>query len=78
MPAVLDPLATRSTLKTRQGRFAYYSLGRLERQGRLALSRLPYSIRILLESVLRQIDGFDVRVQAGTRSASTRSCPWIW
>jgi aconitate hydratase len=61
MPADRDPLATRSILKTGKGRFTYYSLERLERQGRVRLSRLPYSMRILLESVLRQIDGFAVR-----------------
>jgi aconitate hydratase len=61
MPAIQDPFATRSTLKTRGGRYLYYSLERLEKQGRVSLSRLPYAIRILLESVLRQIDGFAVR-----------------
>jgi aconitate hydratase len=63
MAARRDPLATRSTLNTRDGKLQYCSLQRLEKQGRVTLSRLPYAIRILLESVLRQLDGFQVREQ---------------
>lgn len=36
----------------------YYDLKSLEEQGLTEISRLPYSIRVLLESVLRQEDGF--------------------
>ncbi|PTH65751.1 aconitate hydratase AcnA [Staphylococcus agnetis] len=36
----------------------YYDLKSLEAQGLTEISRLPYSIRVLLESVLRQEDGF--------------------
>ncbi|UXR60923.1 aconitate hydratase AcnA [Staphylococcus schleiferi] len=36
----------------------YYDLKTLEEQGLTQVSRLPYSIRVLLESVLRQEDGF--------------------
>ncbi|EGQ1313634.1 aconitate hydratase AcnA [Staphylococcus pseudintermedius] len=36
----------------------YYDLNTLEEQGYTQISRLPYSIRVLLESVLRQEDGF--------------------
>lgn len=36
----------------------YYDLNTLEEQGYTEISRLPYSIRVLLESVLRQEDGF--------------------
>ena len=36
----------------------YYDLKSLEEQGLTEVSRLPYSIRVLLESVLRQEDGF--------------------
>ncbi|HDV6082154.1 TPA: aconitate hydratase AcnA [Staphylococcus pseudintermedius] len=35
----------------------YYDLNTLEEQGYTQISRLPYSIRVLLESVLRQEDG---------------------
>jgi aconitate hydratase len=56
-----NPFGTRSTLKSAAGRYDYFSLNRLESQGIGPISRMPYSIRILVESVLRQINGFDVR-----------------
>jgi aconitate hydratase len=39
---------------------SYYSLSRLEQTGVTDLSRLPYSIKILLESVLRNCDGYAI------------------
>ena len=42
------------------GKLAYYSLSALEDQGIGNISRLPFSIRILLESVLRNCDGFAI------------------
>lgn len=41
-------------LKTSQGELGFFRLDRLERAGLTRLDRLPFSIRILLESVLRQ------------------------
>ena len=38
--------------------YTYYDLNTLEEQGLTEISKLPYSIRVLLESVLRQEDGF--------------------
>ena len=35
----------------------YFSLPELEKQGLGAISRLPFSIRVVLESVLRNCDG---------------------
>ncbi len=55
------PFGTRSTLKSAKGRFDFFSLAKLEAQGLGAISRMPISIKILLESVLRQVNGFDVR-----------------
>jgi len=43
----------RDTLKTTVGSYTFYRLDKLERDGLVKLSRLPYSIRILLESLLR-------------------------
>ena len=56
-----DPFGARAVLKTRLGRFTYYSLRSLEKQGLAEVSRMPYSVRILLEQALRQVDGFAVR-----------------
>ncbi|MFZ2172262.1 MAG: aconitate hydratase AcnA [Methylococcaceae bacterium] len=39
---------------------SYYALSRLEQAGVAKLSRLPYSIKILLESVLRNCDGYAI------------------
>ena len=39
----------------------YYSLPTLEKAGIGRLSRLPITIRILLESVLRHVDGLRIR-----------------
>ncbi|HYG82940.1 MAG TPA: hypothetical protein VD861_21260, partial [Pyrinomonadaceae bacterium] len=45
----------------RQGQF--YSLPQLEREGVGPISRLPVSLRIVLESVLRNFDGKKIREQ---------------
>ena len=56
-----NPFGTRSTLKTAKDRFEFFSLARLESQGVGKVAHMPFSIKILLESVLRQVNGFDVR-----------------
>ena len=58
MPA--NPFNSRATLRTPYGSYTYFRLAALEDQGLCRLSRLPYSIRVLLESLLRNVDGFVV------------------
>ncbi len=54
-----DVHGTRRELSLGSGeKVAYYNLQRLEEQGVGKVSRLPFSIRVLLESVLRNHDGF--------------------
>jgi aconitate hydratase len=55
-----DPFGTRDTIETSQGTVSIYRIARLEEQGLGTVSRLPYSMRILLESVLRNCDGYIV------------------
>ncbi|MCX7427841.1 MAG: aconitate hydratase AcnA [Planctomycetia bacterium] len=55
-----DPFHARDTFDTGAGRAGIYRLSRLEDAGLGAMGRLPYSIRVLLESVLRYCDGHDV------------------
>jgi aconitate hydratase len=55
-----DPFGTKKALSTKSGRVTYYDLNELERQGLGAISRMPFSIKVLLEAVLRQIDGYTV------------------
>ncbi len=56
----LDPFRSRTTLSTPHGAYARYDLLALERAGLGRLSRLPYSLRVLLESLLRHLDEFVV------------------
>jgi aconitate hydratase len=53
-----DAFGARATIETAQGRAAIYRLDALERGGVAhGLDRLPYSIKVLLEAVLRNVDG---------------------
>jgi len=55
---------TRQTFDAGNGKSAfYYSLPQLEKAGVGAISRLPVSIRIVLESVLRNFDGLKITEQ---------------
>ncbi len=70
--AIPDPFQARATLTSQAGEATYYRLDALEKAGLCNLARLPYSIRILLESVLRhagrgQVDEEEVRSLAGWR-----------
>jgi aconitate hydratase len=55
-----DPFNARSTLKTARAEYAYYSLDALRKQGVGRIDRLPFSIRVLIEAMLRNLDGFIV------------------
>jgi len=48
---------TRATLAVGGQRYQYFSLPALERAGYTGLARLPYSLKILLENLLRREDG---------------------
>ncbi len=51
----------RENFSTASGTAAFYSLPRLEREGVGPVSRLPVSLRIVLESLVRNVDGRRVR-----------------
>ncbi len=73
-----DPFGLRDTLPTARGPVGIYRLSRLESQGVGNVSRLPYSIRILLEAVARHCDGYviqpeDVRNLAQWNAAAPAS-----
>ncbi|MFV0445067.1 MAG: aconitase family protein, partial [Planctomycetaceae bacterium] len=62
-----------STLKTAGGEYTIYKLDSLQKAGMSGIETLPFSIRVLLESVLRNCDGFivseeDVRNVAGWKA----------
>ncbi|WP_091868986.1 aconitate hydratase AcnA [Pricia antarctica] len=54
-----DPYKLRKKLSVSGKNLGYYSLSELEKQGH-GISKLPFSIRILLENALRNYDGFAV------------------
>jgi aconitate hydratase len=56
-----DCLGARATLKTASGPVILYRLTRLEELGLAELDRLPYSIRIWLESLLRGCNGREIQ-----------------
>jgi len=58
----LDSFGAQATLVTGSGPATYYSLRALERAGAVATERLPFSLRVLAEALLRNEDG--VRVTA--------------
>ncbi|WP_062104975.1 aconitate hydratase AcnA [Bacillus niameyensis] len=51
-----DQFNARSSFELNGKRYHYYRLSALEEAGVAKVSRLPYSIKVLLESVLRQMD----------------------
>ena len=70
-----DPFGARDTFDTPAGKAGIYRLSRLEDAGLGNIAALPYSIRVLLESLLRNCDAYevmenDVRALAGWEAAS--------
>jgi aconitate hydratase len=55
-----DHLGTRTAFDTGSGQAYLYSLNKLADQGHANIKKLPFSIKILLESVLRNCDGYVV------------------
>ena len=80
----IDLSKIKDVLDTSKGHVVIYRLNRLEEMGFENISRLPYSIKILLESLLRQMDGKlvtqeDVRscAQYYTKKRNEREIPFI-
>ena len=55
-----DPFDAETTLETALGSLRVHRLGALKEKGIGHVDRLPYSIKILLEAVLRNVDGFAI------------------
>ena len=69
---------TRVDFETGSGKAWMYSLKRLEQNGFCSISRLPFSIKVLLEAVLREVDGYvvtedDVAKLATWKASSPKS-----
>ena len=57
---IVDPFDARDILETSTGPVTIYRLDRLEELGLTALERLPFSIRVWLEGLLRQCNGREI------------------
>lgn len=53
----MDPFSVKSQIHTAAGEFTIYSLSKLFQQGIGRAEKLPVSIRVILENVLRNMDG---------------------
>ncbi len=65
-----DSISPFDSLATLSPSVHYYRLEALEEQGIGHVSRLPFSIKVLLEAILRQVDGFAVTEEDVVRLAS--------
>jgi aconitate hydratase len=79
-----DPFGAKTTLETAAGKVTFYRIGRLAEHGVSDPSRLPFSIRVLLENLLRHCDGHlvteeDVRALArwAPRDLPDREIPFM-
>ena len=70
MNAALDNFGARSSFDTGSGEAVIYRLDALTRRGIGQVERLPFSIRVLLENALRNLDNFQVDDQAVVNLAS--------
>ncbi|MFM8702797.1 MAG: aconitate hydratase AcnA, partial [Planctomycetia bacterium] len=66
----VDPFSARATFETGSGPAALYRLRALDDAGITNTSRLPYSIRMVLEALLRTCDNYEV-TEADIRSLAT-------
>src|SRR3954469_11962385 len=70
-----DPFGARETFETGSGKAGIYRLSKLQDAGLGNIAALPYSIRVLLESLLRNCDGYavtekDVNALAGWEASA--------
>src|SRR4051812_32475524 len=74
-PTEFNPFNARDTFETGHGKAGIYRLSKLDDAGLGEIAELPYSIRVLLESLLRNCDGYlvtqdDVKALAAWRAAA--------
>jgi len=65
-----NPFGAEATIKTASGDYKIFRLGKLIDDGVGHIEKLPYSIRVLLEACLRNVDGFVVSESDVTNLAS--------
>ena len=70
-----DSLKTRRSLKAGGSSYDYYSIEAAEQALGLDFSRLPFSMKVLVENMLRSEDGRVVRVSLGSVRWTTGRVP---
>jgi len=70
-----DPFASKDTFDTGSGKAVIYRLSSLEKSGLVKVAKLPFSIRVLLENLLRNADGFLVTEEDVRSLASWKPGP---
>ncbi|QDT48110.1 Aconitate hydratase precursor [Symmachiella dynata] len=65
-----NPFGAETKIKTAGGEFTIFRLGKLIEDGIGHIEKLPYSIRVLLEACLRNVDGFVVNESDVTKLAA--------
>ena len=55
-----DSFGASAELETKSGKILYYRLGTLTEKGIADISRLPFSIKVLVEALIRSENGMDV------------------
>src|SRR5213080_382372 len=68
----LDSFKCRKTLKVGSKTYVYYSLPAAEKNGLKGISRLPYSMKVLLENLLRNEDDRTVK-----KADTIAVCKWL-
>ena len=61
MSQIQDPFGARKTLSTAGGEVSFYRLEALETAGVGPVFSLPFSVKVLLEAALRNVDGYQVQ-----------------
>ena len=84
MTELADPLGARKSLATSRMTVAYYALDTLAGRSGVNLDRMPYTIKVLLENVLRNVNGRDITeedvlalAQWGGSGAKPREVPFL-
>src|SRR4051794_11029276 len=77
MATTLNPFGSQSTLTSKAGDLRIFRLRALQEQNIAQLDKLPFSIKVLLESCLRNTDNFEVSEDDVTRLAKWSDDPQV-
>ena len=70
MADIKNSFDARDTFETGSGKAYYYRLGKLQEDGLGNIDKMPFSIKVLLESLLRNEDGYEVSKEDVERLAA--------